>query len=33
MDAVTSFYTGITKSIEFLKDFTDRMKAYKKDFI
>jgi len=32
MDAVTSFYTGSnTKSIEFLKDFTDRMKAYKKD--
>lgn len=32
VDAVTSFYTGnTTKSVEFLKDFNERMEAYKKD--
>lgn len=32
MDACTSYYTGnTTKSVEFLKDFNERMEAYKKD--
>jgi glycosidase len=32
LDAVTSFYTGnITKNVEFLKFFNDKMKSYNKD--
>lgn len=32
LDAVTSFYTGnITKNVEFLKTFSDKMKSYEKD--